>query len=45
MNPKPIPSLNEEQFKVIQEEMKKTPSENDLKRIKRVKETFKRCPV
>jgi hypothetical protein len=41
MRPESIPSLNKEQFKVIQEEMKRTPSKDDVARIKRVKETFK----
>jgi len=43
MRPKPIPLLNEEQFALIQKEMKRTPSKEDVKRIKRAKETFKDC--
>jgi uncharacterized protein YneF (UPF0154 family) len=41
MRPKPIPSLNQEQIKVLQEEMKRTPSKSDIERINRAKEILK----
>jgi hypothetical protein len=45
MRPKPIPALSEEQFKVVQEEMKRKPSQIDMKRIERVKEILKTHPI
>jgi len=45
MRPKSIPPLSEEQFQVLEEEIKRTPSEKDIKRISRAKEILKRCSV
>jgi len=42
MRPKPIPPLNEEQFAVIQKEMKRMPSKQDILRAKKAKEIVKR---
>jgi uncharacterized protein YneF (UPF0154 family) len=44
MLPKPIPPLNEEQWAAVEKEMKRKPSQKDIKRVKRVKATFKYHP-
>jgi len=45
MPPKPIPPLSEEQFAVIQKEMKRTPSRKDLFRAKKARKIMKRYNV
>jgi hypothetical protein len=45
MRPKPIPELTKEQFAVVQMEIKRTPSQRDIERIKKAKETVKRYSV
>jgi len=45
MRPKPIPSLTEEQFAEIRKEIKRKPSTEDIRRIRRAKETFKRVSL
>jgi hypothetical protein len=45
MRPKPIPELNKKQFAVIQKETKRTPSNEDIARIKRAKEIVKRYSI
>lgn len=42
MLPKPIPPLSEEQIAELQKEIKRKPSKEDIKRIKRAKEIYKR---
>jgi len=42
MLPKPIPPLTEEQFDEIRKELERKPSKEDIERIKRAKETFKK---
>jgi hypothetical protein len=43
--PKPIPALNAEQWATVEKEMKRKPSKKDAERLKRVKKTFKNCPL
>jgi hypothetical protein len=45
MLPEPVPSLTEEQWAVVEKELKRKPSKADIERIKRAKETFKNCPL
>jgi hypothetical protein len=42
MRPKPIPELTKKQFVALRDEMKRTPSKQDIERIKRAKEIVKR---
>ncbi|MFB3890143.1 MAG: hypothetical protein ACE14S_11675 [Candidatus Bathyarchaeia archaeon] len=45
MLPKPIPPLTDEQWAVVEKEMKRKPSKKDAERLKRIERTFKNCPL
>jgi len=45
MLPKTTPPLNEEQWKAIEEEIKRKPTTDEVQRLKKIKETFKSIPL
>jgi hypothetical protein len=45
MLPKPIPTLDSEQWKAVKKEIKRKPTMADELRYRRATETFKNCPL
>lgn len=45
MLPKAVPPLNDEQWAVVENEIKRKPDKKDIERFKKIKETFKNIPL